>query len=249
MKIKKEYGGNFSIGETARHTSTCRSGFTFGREYKVLEYDMVRDLEYFGVVDDNGKLRTFFPQYFEKVASQEENTFFGINADRFTDKEIAEIAVGVAKELIKRYGCDSEVKFDGCEKPLYCFSSEIEKVDPMPVIETVEITKDESGNFPKETLQGMMETIYDESGMGSGFGVGPLKEDMVNSPTHYNNGGTIECIDYIKDFLTTEEYKGLLRGNIAKYLHRFPYKGKPLEDVQKAQWYLSKLEELLKGES
>jgi len=43
--------------------------------------------------------------------------------------------------------------------------------------------------------------------------------DMVNSPPHYGTG-VIECIDYIEDFLTKEEYIGYLRGNIAKYLHR-----------------------------
>ena len=42
--------------------------------------------------------------------------------------------------------------------------------------------------------------------------------DMVNSPPHYGTG-SIECIEYIEDFLTDEEYIGYLRGNIAKYLH------------------------------
>jgi len=45
------------------------------------------------------------------------------------------------------------------------------------------------------------------------------KRDNVNSPAHYGTG-KIECIDYIEDFLTEEEYIGYLRGNIAKYLHR-----------------------------
>lgn len=68
----------------------------------------------------------------------------------------------------------------------------------------------------------------------------PSKEpDMVNSPAHYGNG-RIECIEYIEDFLTTEEYIGYLRGNIAKYLHRFRYKN-GLEDLKKAEWYLDRL--------
>jgi hypothetical protein len=64
--------------------------------------------------------------------------------------------------------------------------------------------------------------------------------DNVNSPSHYGQG-KIECIEYIRDFLTKEEYIGYLRGNIAKYLHRFAYKGKPEEDLKKAQWYLNRL--------
>lgn len=67
-----------------------------------------------------------------------------------------------------------------------------------------------------------------------------VDSDPVNSPSHYGQG-SIEAIEYIEDFLTREEYIGYLRGNIAKYLHRFLYKGKPLQDLEKAQWYLNRL--------
>jgi hypothetical protein len=70
--------------------------------------------------------------------------------------------------------------------------------------------------------------------------------DMVNSPAHYGNG-SIECIEYIEDFLTTEEFIGYLRGNIAKYLHRFRYKN-GLEDLRKAEWYLNRLTEVMEDE-
>ena len=63
--------------------------------------------------------------------------------------------------------------------------------------------------------------------------------DNVNKPAHYGKG-KIECIEYIQDFLTTEEYIGYLRGNIAKYLHRWRYKNKQ-EDLLKSQWYLERL--------
>lgn len=63
--------------------------------------------------------------------------------------------------------------------------------------------------------------------------------DNVNHPSHYGQGN-IEAIEYISDFLTKEEYQGYLRGNIAKYLHRWPYKNK-LEDLKKASWYLDRL--------
>lgn len=64
-------------------------------------------------------------------------------------------------------------------------------------------------------------------------------QDNVNSPAHYGQG-QIEAIDYISDFLTPEEYQGYLRGNIAKYLHRWPYKN-GTEDLKKAAWYLDRL--------
>ena len=63
--------------------------------------------------------------------------------------------------------------------------------------------------------------------------------DMVNSPAHYGQG-KIECIDYIEDFLSPDEYIGYLRGNIAKYNHRWRYKN-GLEDLRKAEWYHKRL--------
>ena len=65
-------------------------------------------------------------------------------------------------------------------------------------------------------------------------------EDVVNSPNHYNNG-SIECIEGIQAAMSTEAFEGYLKGNCMKYLWRYDYKGKPVEDLQKAQWYLAKL--------
>lgn len=63
--------------------------------------------------------------------------------------------------------------------------------------------------------------------------------NMVHKPPHYNEG-TIECIEYIEDFLSKEEYIGYLRGNIAKYQHRWRYKG-GVQDLNKSRWYLDRL--------
>lgn len=63
--------------------------------------------------------------------------------------------------------------------------------------------------------------------------------DMVNSPSHYNEFG-IECIDAIQAS-TGEGFQSYLQGNIMKYLWRYRYKGKPIEDLQKAEWYLARL--------
>ena len=43
------------------------------------------------------------------------------------------------------------------------------------------------------------------------------KNDNVHSPSHY------------------------LKGNVLKYVARYKFKGEPLEDLQKAQWYLNRL--------
>jgi hypothetical protein len=65
-------------------------------------------------------------------------------------------------------------------------------------------------------------------------------EDVVNNPDHYNTG-SIECIDAIEESMTPEAFRGYLKGNCTKYLWRYSYKGKPIEDLQKAQWYLARL--------
>ena len=68
----------------------------------------------------------------------------------------------------------------------------------------------------------------------------PSVDDPVESPVHYNTG-SIECIEAIKASMSDTEFKGYLKGNTMKYLWRYDYKGKPVEDLQKAQWYLAKL--------
>lgn len=67
--------------------------------------------------------------------------------------------------------------------------------------------------------------------------------DTVNRPSHYTSGN-IECLDYIADVLSHEEYIGFLRGNIIKYQHRWRNKN-GLEDLKKAQFYTNKLVELV----
>ena len=70
--------------------------------------------------------------------------------------------------------------------------------------------------------------------------------DVVNHPPHYGEGKT-ECIEYLKDNMDVMMFMGYLEGNIKKYLHRYRYKGKPLEDLKKAQWYLNRLIEEMEG--
>jgi len=53
----------------------------------------------------------------------------------------------------------------------------------------------------------------------------------------------IECIEAIEAQLTPEEYKGYLKGNVAKYIWREKHKG-GIESLKKAQWYLNKLVDL-----
>lgn len=72
------------------------------------------------------------------------------------------------------------------------------------------------------------------------------KRDMVNSPTHYTDGG-IETIDFIRAKLTHEEYIGYLRGNILKYTSRLGKKDDIAQDAGKLAWYSQELTKYLKG--
>jgi hypothetical protein len=64
--------------------------------------------------------------------------------------------------------------------------------------------------------------------------------DNVNAPPHYLHGRK-ETIDVIDDCMTNDEFHGYLKGNILKYVSRYKFKGEPLEDLHKAQWYLNRL--------
>lgn len=72
------------------------------------------------------------------------------------------------------------------------------------------------------------------------YGIEQEENDVVERPAHYNRGG-IECIDAIEASMSHEEFKGYLKGNAQKYLWRYRHKGKPVEDLRKAKWYLDRL--------
>ena len=63
--------------------------------------------------------------------------------------------------------------------------------------------------------------------------------DPVNKPAHYRVG-EVEAIAYIEQQLGPG-VRDYLLGNLHKYLHRHRFKGNALEDLKKAQWYLTKL--------
>ena len=60
------------------------------------------------------------------------------------------------------------------------------------------------------------------------------KADPVNNPAHYTVGG-IETIDFIE-----AKKLGYNLGNVVKYLTRADHKGNKMEDLRKAQWYLTR---------
>lgn len=70
--------------------------------------------------------------------------------------------------------------------------------------------------------------------------------DVVNHPSHYKSGG-IEAIEGIEASMEPEAFAGYLKGNIMKYMWRYERKGKPVEDLKKARWYLDRLIQKIEG--
>jgi hypothetical protein len=66
--------------------------------------------------------------------------------------------------------------------------------------------------------------------------------DAVHHPSHYNFGQH-EVMDVLDDWFATQP----LPWQIVKYIARAPHKGKEIEDLEKAQFYLARLIEQKKG--
>lgn len=67
-------------------------------------------------------------------------------------------------------------------------------------------------------------------------------ESAVEHPTHYCQG-SIECIDALNAMVEgwLDPVAAVLAWQTVKYIWRHPFKGKPVEDLKKAQFYLERL--------
>lgn len=71
-----------------------------------------------------------------------------------------------------------------------------------------------------------------------------MKKEEVNHPSRYGGDTTYECIKVLKAWMTPDEYKGFLRGNVIKYICRVGKKDEIVQELKKAKWYLEKLIEV-----
>lgn len=67
-----------------------------------------------------------------------------------------------------------------------------------------------------------------------------MDNENVNHPLHYNKDG-IECFDVISAFFGKEALEDFCLGNALKYLMRCQHKGKYIEDLKKAKFYIEKI--------
>jgi hypothetical protein len=85
-----------------------------------------------------------------------------------------------------------------------------------------------------------------DSGMDAEFRKGLedlARWEAVDHPSHYNQG-KIEAIDYIQAW-----NMDFVEGSVVKYITRYKFKGKPIEDLEKAKWYLERLIQRLEAEN
>lgn len=71
------------------------------------------------------------------------------------------------------------------------------------------------------------------------------KQDMVNHPSHYNQGKR-EVIEEMRLMFGDKEVKSFCKLNAYKYMRRAEYKGNKEQDLKKAEWYVDYLEKMSK---
>lgn len=70
-----------------------------------------------------------------------------------------------------------------------------------------------------------------------------IKTDSIN-PSHYGAGAEHECIDVMVQQYGIEAVRNFCNLNAFKYLFRSQRKGRDVEDLKKARWYIDKYLEL-----
>lgn len=113
-------------------------------------------------------------------------------------------------------------------------NAEVGDRNTKPIQQVSEVQKvDAFGDYPYVGLEGVgrHEMKVEEK-----------PKEAVNHPSHYNSG-KYEAIDVIEDWGL-----GFHDGNAVKYICRHRHKGKPIEDLKKARWYLDRLIEAYENE-
>lgn len=101
-------------------------------------------------------------------------------------------------------------------------------------------TTDESYSLSYDSFMAMRPTKDDLQYSDKG-------EDVVEHPAHYNEYEGFEVINVIEQVTPKyDERVGYHIGNALKYIMRAPFKGKTVEDLEKAQWYLNRAISLMK---
>lgn len=153
---------------------------------------------------------------------------------RFRDPETGVIYDDI--DHLRAFECIGRSCEKDCPLNALCDSEEIAECDTYAEM------------FPKKTALAFgYELIADDSDEASELvadtNVGNIKEpDMVNQPPHYTMAG-IECADALDAMVSVypDVNAAALAWQVGKYVWRHPHKGHPVQDLEKARWYLNRL--------
>lgn len=119
-----------------------------------------------------------------------------------------------------------------------CPKCPIEASGPLNAIRSVFLQAHLASNCPNR-FHGVGADELATFGPSRGDGI-ELPVDRVNHPAHYNRG-KIEVIEFLED-----QKLDFHLANAVKYIARAEHKGREVEDLEKAVWYLRRKIELLK---
>lgn len=74
-----------------------------------------------------------------------------------------------------------------------------------------------------------------------------VSDGTAKSQTHYQQAD-VQPIEIMQMYMTPEQFKGFLYGNVLKYSLRYQYKGQAKVDLEKAAQYLKWLQQVERGE-
>lgn len=75
-----------------------------------------------------------------------------------------------------------------------------------------------------------------------------MTDGTAKAQIHYQQAD-IQPIEIMQMYMTPEEFRGFLKGNVIKYSLRANFKGSPQADIDKAQQYAKWLGQALRGEN
>ena len=110
-----------------------------------------------------------------------------------------------------------------------------------------EVVKLENGTFVRNGYDNEGNALYSEitvdKTLAQLFDEDRGNEDEPEIPphsSHYHQNG-LDPLEVMRRTFPPEQYEGFLRGNALKYIMRYPLKGAPMEDLEKAEEYIQML--------
>ena len=138
--------------------------------------------------------------------------------EKFPDAKHAEVALATGIDI----------------KHLYVIKNKLKATGRLPITPAVPLTTITTDESFKSLLEEVRIKPTDKVMQYATPITVSATPDLVNQPPHYTTGG-IETIDFIE-----AKKLNYNLGNVVKYLTRADHKGNKLEDLHKAQWYLTR---------